>query len=102
MAGRPAAKKTGPRRDRSESKAAVVPIGAKTTVQATGQDSSGSSGWTLGNLKAFLQQVRLEMGRVTWPTRRELQAATTVVMMTLIVFAGYLGLLDQILKRVFP
>ena len=101
MAGRPATKKTGPRRDRSEGKGAIVSAGAKTTVQATGQEPAGPSGWTPAALKVYLQQVRLEMGRVTWPTRRELQAATAVVMMTLLVFAGYLGILDVILKRVF-
>ena len=101
MAGRPATKRTGPRRDRTEGKAAIAQAGAKTTVQSVPQDSAGPSGWTMAALKVYLAQVRLEMGRVTWPTRRELQAATAVVMMTLLVFAGYLGMLDWILRRVF-
>jgi preprotein translocase subunit SecE len=100
MAGRPATKRTGPRRDRTEGKATIAQAG-KTSVQAVPQDPAGPSGWTMAALKAYLQQVRLEMGRVTWPSRRELQAATAVVMMTLIVFAGYLGMLDFILRRVF-
>lgn len=102
MAGRPATKKTGPRRDRGESKAAIGQSGGKTTVQVASSEGPAGGGWSLSSLQAYLHQVRLEMGRVTWPTRKELQAATMVVMFTLIVFAGYLGLLDQILKRVFP
>jgi len=101
MAGRPATKRTGPRRDRTESKAAIAQAGAKTVVQAVPQEQAGPTGWSLETLKAYLLQVRLEMGRVTWPTRRELQAATAVVMFTLLVFAGYLGILDFVLRRVF-
>ena len=94
MAGQPARKKTGPRRDRSETKAAMVAGGDTTTV-------TQPSGWTIAALKAYLQGVKLEMGGVSWPGARELQAATTVVMVTLFLFAGYLGVLDAILKRFF-
>jgi len=99
MAG-PTEKKTGPRRSRSEGKA-VIAKGAKMTVQTTAAEAPGPSGWTLASLKAYLAGVRLEMGRVSWPGTRELQAATTVVMITLILFAGYLGALDFVLKRFF-
>ncbi|MBS2034421.1 preprotein translocase subunit SecE [bacterium] len=101
MAGQPAPKRTGPRRSRGESKAALAHTGSKTTVQAAAPEAPGPSGWTPAALKAYLQGVRLEMGRVTWPSARELQAATTVVMVTLILFAGYLGALDFFLKRFF-
>ncbi|MFN8608819.1 MAG: preprotein translocase subunit SecE [Vulcanimicrobiota bacterium] len=101
MAGQPAPKRTGPRRSRGESKAALAHAGSKTTVQAATVDAPAPSGWTPAALKAYLQGVRLEMGRVSWPTARELQAATTVVMVTLILFAGYLGVLDFFLKRTF-
>jgi preprotein translocase SecE subunit len=93
MAGQPAPKRTGPRRSRGESKPAIAH--AETTVTAE------PTGWTLAAFKAYLQGVKLEMGRVSWPTGRELQAATTVVMVTLILFAGYLGALDFVLKRFF-
>lgn len=95
MAGQPAPKRTGPRRNRGESKAAIAHVGSQTTVTAE------PTGWTPAAFKAYLQGVRLEMGRVSWPSGRELQAATTVVMVTLILFAGYLGALDFVLKRFF-
>lgn len=101
MAGRPAAKRTGPRRDRTEGKGTAMPVTAKTTITSS-PEASGPSIWSREGMSSYLHQVRLEMGRVTWPTRRELQAATLVVMMTLIVFSAYLGFWDQILKRLLP
>ncbi len=100
MAGQPAKKRTGPRRDRSDTKAAMASGGGTTTVTPV-PEAAAPSGWTPAALKAYLLGVRLEMGRVSWPSTRELQAATTVVMVTLILFAGYLGILDAILKRFF-
>lgn len=96
MASRPAAK----RRERAEGKAAVAPA-ARTTVTAAAEPK-GPSVWTREGLSAYLKAVRLEMGRVTWPSRKELQAATAVVVLTLLVYSAYLGLLDQILKRLLP
>ena len=101
MAGQPAKKRTGPRRDRSETKAAMASGGGTTTVTSTPPEAAAPSGWSFAALSAYLQGVKLEMGRVSWPSARELQAATTVVMVTLILFAGYLGLLDAFLKRFF-
>ena len=100
MAGQPAKKRTGPRRDRSETKAAMAASGGGGTTTVT-PAAPEPSGWTIAALKAYLQGVKLEMGRVSWPGTRELQAATTVVMVTLFLFAGYLGVLDAILKRFF-
>lgn len=101
MASRPATKRTGARRERGEGKSALVSPGGKTTVQSVASEPAGPSVWTIQGMQAYLQQVRLEMGRVTWPGRRELQAATAVVMFTLMVFAGYLGFLDFVLRRIF-
>lgn len=98
MASRPAEKRSGPRRDRSEGKAAIVSGGGKTTVESTGDNAP--SGWNLEALKAYLHQVKLEMGRVSWPSRRELQAATMVVMMTLLIFSAYLGVFDWVLRHI--
>lgn len=101
MAGQPAKKRTGSRRDRSETKAAMASGGGTTTAVQPAPEAAAPSGWTPAALKAYLQGVKLEMGRVSWPGARELQAATTVVMVTLFLFAGYLGVLDAILKRFF-
>ena len=44
--------------------------------------------------RRFLSEVRNEMGRVSWPTRREVWATTIVVILTSAVFGLYLFLVD--------
>jgi preprotein translocase subunit SecE len=47
----------------------------------------------------FLREVRLEMKKVTWPTRKEVTGSTTVVIVTVIIVAIYLGIVDNILQQ---
>jgi preprotein translocase subunit SecE len=49
--------------------------------------------------RRFLAEVRNEMGRVTWPTRREVYATTFVVILTSIFFGVYLWAIDILLNR---
>ena len=51
------------------------------------------SGW-FGRLTRFLVDVRAELGRVTWPTRREVWATTVVVILVSTMFGIYLYALD--------
>ena len=46
------------------------------------------------NTRGFLTEVRNEMRRVTWPTRREVYATTVVVILTASFFGLYLWGLD--------
>jgi preprotein translocase subunit SecE len=56
------------------------------------------AGW-LGRGRRFLIEVRSELGRVTWPTRREVWATTIVVILTSLVFGLYLYGVDLALSR---
>jgi preprotein translocase subunit SecE len=58
---------------------------------------SGVGGWW-GNLRSFFEEVRSEMRRVTWPSRREVYATTVVVIITSIFFGVYLWGLDLALS----
>ncbi len=51
------------------------------------------AGW-FGRARRFLTDVRSELGRVTWPTRREVWATTVVVILTSLVFGIYLYAVD--------
>ena len=55
--------------------------------------AKGIAGWW-GNSRAFLTEVRNEMRRVTWPSRREVYATTVVVILTSAFFGLYLWGLD--------
>jgi len=73
-------------------------------VKPEPEGGSGITGWW-GNSRTFLAEVRNEMRRVTWPSRREVYATTFVVILTATFFGLYLwGLdlgLDQIMRWVF-
>ena len=46
------------------------------------------------NSRSFLTEVRNEMRRVTWPSKREVYATTVVVILTASFFGLYLAGLD--------
>jgi preprotein translocase subunit SecE len=66
------------------------------------RESSVSSGGVLGwwgRSRTFLAQVRNELERVTWPSWKEVQATTLVVIITSILFGLYLWGIDLVLDR---
>ena len=74
------------------------------TAMAEHDDSIGGrardsvTGWWTRS-RRFLSEVRNEMGRVTWPSRKEVYATTFVVILTSIFFGVYLAGVDFILTR---
>jgi preprotein translocase subunit SecE len=54
--------------------------------------TSETGGGFFRNIPEFIQQVRTETGKVTWPTRREtMMTAVMVVIMTTILALFFLG-----------
>ncbi len=56
-------------------------------------------GRKIGEGRAFLQEVRGELKKVTWPSRKEVYSTTLVVIATSIFFGFYLWGLDIVLSR---
>jgi preprotein translocase subunit SecE len=50
--------------------------------------------------REFLQECWVELKKVHWPTRKETQAATLVVIIGVMVVALYLGLVDVVISWV--
>ena len=48
----------------------------------------------------FLQEVRNEMRKVTWPDRAQLRQATIAIIVFVLVIAGFIAILDVILQAV--
>ncbi|HTF99367.1 MAG TPA: preprotein translocase subunit SecE [Nitrospirota bacterium] len=48
----------------------------------------------------FLQEVKLEFKKVVFPTRKEVIGSTWVVIVTVLICAVFLGLVDLTLGRV--
>jgi len=53
----------------------------------------------LANSKKFLDEVKVELGKVTWPTRKETIATTWVVVMIIVIISLYLGACDVVLAK---
>ena len=49
--------------------------------------------------RSYLNDVRSEMKRVTWPNREKVQATTIVVIISVFVFAAYFFVVDKILQH---
>jgi preprotein translocase subunit SecE len=48
--------------------------------------------------KDFLEEVRGEMKKVNYPGRKEVQATTTVVIITVFVFAAFFEVVDKVIE----
>ena len=46
----------------------------------------------------FLRQARQEIGKVTWPTRKETTISTIMVLIMVIIMAVFFFLVDQVLS----
>jgi preprotein translocase subunit SecE len=51
--------------------------------------------------KRYIQNVRTELKRVSWPSKKELYASTVIVLITLIAISGYMWLCDSIFLKIF-
>jgi preprotein translocase subunit SecE len=56
----------------------------------------------VGRARRFLSEVRSEMTRVSWPSRREVWATTIVVILTSMVFGLFLFGVDMGLSKLVP
>ena len=50
------------------------------------------------NAAEFVQQVRQELARVTWPTRKETLVTTGMVFVMVFIAAAFFFVVDQILS----
>ena len=62
-----------------------------------GRARESVTGWW-SRSRRFLSEVRNEMGRVTWPSRKEVYATTIVVILTSVLFGVYLYGIDLMLN----
>ena len=51
-------------------------------------------------LVQFLKEVRMELGKVSWPSRNELTVSTTAVIFFTVVMAAFIGVIDYALVKV--
>ena len=54
----------------------------------------------LAKTQTFIQEVREELHKVTWPTRKETVATTWVVIVIIVIISLYLGICDLMLNKI--
>ena len=74
--------------------AAKAPVKKKAVAKAP---ASGPK--IVEKIRQFFREVRIELLKVNWPSRKETIASTAVVLVLVILISAYLGLVDAGLSR---
>ena len=56
---------------------------------------------SIEKIKRYIQNVKTELKRVTWPSKKELYASTVIVLITLISISSYMWVCDNVFVRLF-
>ena len=49
-------------------------------------------------VKEYVNELKLEMRRVSWPNRKQVEGTTAVVIFSVFAFAGYFAIVDGVLR----
>ena len=79
-----------------ETKAASTVIGRERKPSAPGGGFWSAFRTWPQQTKTFLEDVRAETKRVTWPSAQQIRATTVVVILTVFFFGVYFGVLDWV------
>jgi preprotein translocase subunit SecE len=47
----------------------------------------------------YIDELKLEMRRVTWPTRKQVEATTVIVIVCVFAFAAYFKIVDKLIEE---
>ncbi len=72
----------------------------KSTRARAQTKSSARSGREKRSLRKFMREVRIELGKVSWPSRRDLMQSTLVVLVAVAIAAVYVAGLDAAFSEV--
>ena len=53
----------------------------------------------MSKIRSFFKESRQELSKVIWPTREEVVTSTKVVLVSVVIFAAILGLVDYLLLQ---
>jgi len=53
----------------------------------------------LEKISQFITEVKVEMQKVAWSTREELIGSTAVVIVSTLLLAGFIGIVDIVLSK---
>ena len=50
----------------------------------------------VGSIKTFLEEVKAELLKCSWPTRKELFGSSVVVIVSVVILGAFVGLCDLV------
>ncbi|MCK4415274.1 MAG: preprotein translocase subunit SecE [Candidatus Eisenbacteria sp.] len=54
---------------------------------------------TVDRIRTFLNEVKIETKKITWPTPQELKESTTVVIIAVVLITVFIAIIDLILNN---
>jgi preprotein translocase subunit SecE len=57
-----------------------------------------AAGWP-ARVKDYVEELQLEMKRVTWPSWKQVRATTAVVIAAVFAFGAYFAVVDELILR---
>ena len=72
---------------------------ARTQTMAEGNSFLERVGQWPAQTKSYIDDLRQEMRRVTWPNQKQVRATTGVVIATVFAFAAYFAVVDFLVGR---
>lgn len=89
--------------NKKDTKTKVTQVASRKVVEKRSADKAAVSGY-INIATQFLRESKIELKKVKWPTRKELLASTSMVIIFVLLLAFYLGVIDlgliKIIKKV--
>lgn len=73
-------------------------MGSKSVTPEQNSGSTGIAAWP-AIAKNYVEELKMEMRRVTWPNWEQVKATTAVVIAAVFVFAAYFAVVDLLIGR---
>ncbi len=73
-------------------------MGTKSVTPEQNSGGPGIAAWP-AIAKNYVEELKMEMRRVTWPNWEQVKATTAVVIASVFVFAAYFALVDLLIGR---
>ena len=67
-------------------------------AEKTQVTKTGMAGWPAAT-KGYVQELQIEMRRVTWPSWKQVRATTGVVIACVFAFAAYFYVVDMVITH---
>ena len=72
---------------------------AAQTTAAAATGGQAKKALSLANKGDYVNDLKTEMKHVTWPAKKQVQATTAVVIISVFLFAAYFAAVDLVLGR---